>query len=89
MTEKTIDLDQHRGMAAQKATDLRRLLHNMQSDLEASVIDLKHLTDNLPISRGPERRELPTVIIDRRRLVRLSEVRAWRPDASIARNNRY
>jgi len=26
MTKKTIDLDQHRGMAAQKATDLRRLL---------------------------------------------------------------
>jgi hypothetical protein len=26
MTERTIDLDQHRGMAAQKATDLRRLL---------------------------------------------------------------
>jgi hypothetical protein len=26
MTEKTIDLDGHRGMAAQKATELRRLL---------------------------------------------------------------
>ncbi|MEX0753037.1 MAG: hypothetical protein WD073_08950 [Xanthobacteraceae bacterium] len=26
MAEKMIDLDQHRGMAAQKATDLRRLL---------------------------------------------------------------
>ena len=26
MTDKTIDLDQHRGMAAQKATELRRLL---------------------------------------------------------------
>jgi hypothetical protein len=25
MIDKTIDLDQHRGMAAQKATDLRRL----------------------------------------------------------------
>lgn len=58
---------------------LHGAFHNMQSDLEASVIDLKHLTDNLPISRRTERRELPTVIIDRRRLVRLSEVRAWRP----------
>src|ERR1700739_4865062 len=26
MTDKTVDLDEHRGMAAQKATDLRRLL---------------------------------------------------------------
>jgi hypothetical protein len=26
MTDKAVDLDQHRGMAAQKATDLRRLL---------------------------------------------------------------
>jgi hypothetical protein len=26
MTDKTIDLDQHRGMAAQKATDLRRMI---------------------------------------------------------------
>ena len=61
--------------------------HNMQLNLKASVIDLKNLTDNLPVSRGPKRSALPTVIIDRRRLVRLSEVRAWRPDASIARNN--
>jgi hypothetical protein len=26
MTDKAVDLDQHRGMAAQKATELRRLL---------------------------------------------------------------
>lgn len=26
MTDKTLDLDKHRGMAAQKATDLRRIL---------------------------------------------------------------
>jgi hypothetical protein len=31
MTEKTIDLDQHRGMAAQKATDLRRLLADVEA----------------------------------------------------------
>jgi hypothetical protein len=35
MTEKTIDLDQHRGMAAQKATDLRRLLANVEADQSA------------------------------------------------------
>ncbi len=37
MTDKTIDLDQHRGMAAQKATDLRRLL----ADVEANEKELR------------------------------------------------
>jgi hypothetical protein len=37
MTDKTIDLDQHRGMAAQKATKLRRLL----SDVEANEKTLR------------------------------------------------
>ena len=32
MANKTIDLDQHRGMAAQKATDLRRLLAEVEAD---------------------------------------------------------
>jgi hypothetical protein len=32
MTEKTIDLDQHRGMAAQKATDLRRMLTEVETN---------------------------------------------------------
>src|SRR5260370_35614772 len=35
MTDKTIDLDEHRGMAAQKATDLRRLLANVEADQSA------------------------------------------------------
>jgi hypothetical protein len=43
MTEKTIDLDQHRGMAAQKATDLRRLL----SDVEANERSLRLRQDEL------------------------------------------
>ena len=30
MTERTINLDQHRGMAAQKATELRRLVSESQ-----------------------------------------------------------
>ena len=37
MTDKTIDLDQHRGMAAQKATELRRLL----ADVEANEKELR------------------------------------------------
>ena len=35
MTDKTIDLDQHRGMAAQKATELRRLLANVEANEKA------------------------------------------------------
>jgi hypothetical protein len=34
MTDKTIDLDQHRGMLAQKATDLRRLLADVQGPMK-------------------------------------------------------
>ena len=35
MTDKTIDLDRHRGMAAQKATELRRLLADVEADEQA------------------------------------------------------
>jgi hypothetical protein len=48
VTEKAIDLDQHRGVAAQKATDLRQLpadveanekaLHLRQDELEAHLL---------------------------------------------------
>ena len=48
MTDRPVDLDQHRGMAAQKATDLRRLLAEVaanertlratQDQLEAQLI---------------------------------------------------
>jgi hypothetical protein len=43
MTDKTIDLDQHRGMAAQKATELRRLL----ADVEANEKQLRLRQDEL------------------------------------------
>jgi hypothetical protein len=32
VTDKPIDLDQHRGMAAQKATDLRRLMSEVEDN---------------------------------------------------------
>ena len=35
MTDNTINLDQHRGMAAQKATNLRRLLADVEADQRA------------------------------------------------------
>jgi len=43
MTDRTIDLDHHRGMAAQKATELRRLLANV----EANENELRHRQDEL------------------------------------------
>jgi hypothetical protein len=35
MTDKTIDLDQRRGMAAQKATELRRLVADVEANEQA------------------------------------------------------
>jgi hypothetical protein len=46
MADKTIDLDQHRGMAAQKATDLRSLL----ADVEADQSALRRRQDELEVS---------------------------------------
>ncbi len=43
MTDKPVDLDQHRGMAAQKATKLRRLL----ADVEANEKVLRLRQDEL------------------------------------------
>ncbi|MFZ0424176.1 MAG: hypothetical protein WAL80_14965 [Xanthobacteraceae bacterium] len=43
MTEKTIELDVHRGMSAQKATNLRRLL----ADVEANEKELRLRQDEL------------------------------------------
>jgi hypothetical protein len=35
VTEKAVELDKHRGMAAQKATDLRRLLAEVETNEKA------------------------------------------------------
>ena len=43
MTDKTIELDQHRGMSAQKATGLRRLL----AEVEANEKTLRLRQDEL------------------------------------------
>jgi hypothetical protein len=43
VTDKPVELDQHRGMAAQKATDLRRLL----ADVEANERALRLRQDEL------------------------------------------
>ena len=43
MTDHPVDLDKHRGMAAQKATDLRRAL----ADVEANLRELREREANL------------------------------------------
>lgn len=43
MTDKPIDLDQHRGMAAQKATSLRRLV----ADVAENGAKLRHRQEEL------------------------------------------
>jgi hypothetical protein len=35
MTHRPVDLDEHRGMAAQKSTEIRRRLHEVQADQAA------------------------------------------------------
>lgn len=47
MTDTTIDLDQRRGMAAQKATDLRRLLAEVAADEKALRIRQDELESQL------------------------------------------
>jgi hypothetical protein len=38
VSDRPLDLDKHRGMAAQKATDIRRIL----AEVENNAIDLRH-----------------------------------------------
>ena len=35
MSDKPLDLDKHRGMAAQKATDIRRILADVENNAKA------------------------------------------------------
>ncbi len=47
MTDKTIELDQHRGMAAQKATELRRLLADVEENEKALRLRQDELESHL------------------------------------------
>jgi hypothetical protein len=47
MTDKTVDLDQHRGMAAQKATKLRRLLADVETNAKALRVQQEELESHL------------------------------------------
>jgi hypothetical protein len=47
VTDKTVDLDHHRGMAAQKATTLRRLLADVEANEEALRLRQDELESHL------------------------------------------
>jgi hypothetical protein len=47
MTDKTVDLDEHRGMAAQKATKLRRLLADVEANEKALRVRQEELESHL------------------------------------------
>ncbi|MFY9837404.1 MAG: hypothetical protein WAK55_13230 [Xanthobacteraceae bacterium] len=60
MTDKTIDLDQHRGMGAQKATELRRLLADVEANQKALHLRQEELESHLlaaPATNWPEAAE--------------------------------
>ena len=57
MSEKPLDLDKHRGMAAQKATDLRRTLAEIESharELRDRQTALENQLLSLPAETWPE-----------------------------------
>jgi hypothetical protein len=57
MTEKPLDLDKHRGMAAQKATDIRRVLAEVESnarDLRDQQATLENHLLTVPAASWPE-----------------------------------
>jgi len=67
MTDKTIDLDQHRGMAAQKATDLRRLLANVEANERSLRLRQDELESHLiaaPAASWQEATEKPRYLLN-------------------------
>ncbi|MGX1318677.1 hypothetical protein AB7M17_002130 [Bradyrhizobium sp. USDA 377] len=57
MTDKPVDLDKHRGMAAQKATDLRRVLAEVEShvrELREREADLENRLMTVPAASWSE-----------------------------------
>jgi hypothetical protein len=57
MTDVPVDLDKHRGIAAQKATDLRRALAEVESNvrqLRVREADLENRLMTVPATSWPE-----------------------------------
>jgi hypothetical protein len=66
MTDRTIDLDQHRGMSAQKATELRRILADVEADAKALRARQETLETQLiaePATTWPEAAEKARYLI--------------------------
>jgi hypothetical protein len=60
MTDSTIDLDRHRGMAAQHATELRRLRSDVEANakaLQERQLELENRLLALPAQTWPEAAE--------------------------------
>lgn len=60
MSGKQVDLDEHRGMAAQKATELRRLVNEVaadQANLKARQLDLEKFLIAAPATNWTEAAE--------------------------------
>ena len=57
MTDDPVDLDEHRGMAEQKATEIRRRLHEVQADqaaLHRRLEEFEHFLLAAPATTWPE-----------------------------------
>jgi hypothetical protein len=57
VTDKPLDLDKHRGMAAQKATDIRRILANAENnarDLRDRQTELESQLLSTPAASWPD-----------------------------------
>jgi hypothetical protein len=57
VTDKPLDLDKHRGMAAQKATDIRRILADVENnakDLRDRQAILENQLLSIPAASWPE-----------------------------------
>jgi hypothetical protein len=66
VTDKTVNLDRHRGMVAQKATELRRLLADVESNERALRLRQDELESHLiaaPASNWPEAAEKPRYLL--------------------------
>lgn len=67
MTDKTVDLDEHRGMSAQKATKLRRLLADVEANAKALRIRQEELELHLlaaPATSWPEAAEKARYLVN-------------------------
>lgn len=67
MTDDTVDLDQHRGMAAQKATLVRRLLSEVEDDARALRLRQEELEAQLaaaPATIWPDAAEKARYLLD-------------------------